>query len=108
MSSLLQFNGETSKRGVGLQFYHTHGIETDLPPIHGNPSEPVMCAICGKTHPRIHVAWRKPVGMFGPWVVFRYHGKENVPDLSCPIAVHVLPKGARAMTDDESNETWHK
>jgi len=94
MSSLLQFTGKTGKRGVQLQFTRK--------------DEPVYrCSICGGAHQRIYTAWRKPVGMFGCRVVFRYNGEEHVPDLSIPIEVDKLPRGARPRTLIESDRIWH-
>ena len=73
----------------------------------GEEVEPVPCPTCGKTHPRIHIAIRKPAGTFGCWVVFRYNGEEHVPDLSTPVAVFKLPRDAKPLSDEESNRIWH-
>ena len=130
MSSLMQFSGNISGRGVELQFYQCkpHGFymphftgEYDANgPIYegqdyheysegtGPATEEVICSKCGKLHPRLYVAWRKPVGMFGCWVVFRYNGEEHVPDLSIPIALYKLPRDAKPLTDDQNSEYWHK
>lgn len=59
-----------------------------------------------RTVPRLYRVFRRPVGMFGCWVVFRYNGKENVPDLSVPIAVHKLPRDAKPLSDDEAAKYW--
>lgn len=108
MSSLLQFDGQIDRRkGVRLEF--THVLEWSE---WNTPEKEEMtdteCPICGEKHRRIYVAWRKPAGMFGPWVVFRYLGKENVPDLSIPIWTGDLPKGAVALSDAETFESWHR
>ena len=132
MSSLLQFDGDVSSRGVHLQFIQTReGVEFFRRPhftgtwgsngpvyegedihYHTEQTAPyvdlVLCHICGKDHPRIHIAIRKPCGMFGCWVVFRYNGVENVPDLSVPISVFKLPRGARALSGHDSSMVWHK
>lgn len=111
MSSLMQFTGQTGRRGVRLEFYQTtpskEAYASDSP-ICGEPVELVPCAVCGKSHPRLWLAWRKPAGMLGCWVVFRYNGKENVPDLSCPIAEFKIPKDAIPATDEDNGEMWHR
>lgn len=103
MSSLMQFNGDINKRGVGLQFYR---IETEnvYPE---KEMDTFVCSQCGRIHPRIAVAYRKPKGMCGNWVVFEYNGAEHLPDLSIPISVVKLPKGASVLTDLQSEEIWH-
>lgn len=58
------------------------------------------------TCPKLYRAWRVPVGMWGNWVVFRYNGKEHVPDLSVPIAVFKLPRDAEALTQEEATRYW--
>src|SRR5262249_36331966 len=113
--SLLQFNGQISKDGVHLQFYQTTPNIQDIAglgaiykdkPTSGVPVELVACQ-CGKSHPRIYIAVRKPKGMFGQWVVFRYNGKDQVPDLSCPIAEFSLPKDAKPVSDTDNSQIWH-
>lgn len=106
MSSLLQFNGRSDRRGVGLIFcakpgsrYSDDGGRLLVPQF--------RCSICGKWHERLFEAFRKPCGMLGCWVVFRYNGKEQVPDLSVPIDVDKLPKGARMMSIKECERHWH-
>lgn len=122
MSSLLQFSGDTSARGVGLQFVLVTKDEPTWSKYCGpesyNPSpesttftkdvDTYACNTCGRTHARIHVAYRKPAGMWGCWVVFRYNGAEHVPDLSVPISVFRLPKDAKPLSDDDSSKIWHK
>ena len=129
MSSLLQFSGRTGRRGVELQFYKSlpHGFYLDHftgeyrngQPVYegkdyheysegtGPAAEEVTCLTCGKQHPRLYVAWRKPVGMFGCWVVFRYNGEEHVPDLSVPISLYKLPRDAKPLSDSDNAKYWH-
>lgn len=102
MSSLLQFNGDVSHKGVGLQFVKVkkdQGFTED--------ADVYLCPHCGKEHGRIAVAYRKPAGTLGPWVVFRYNGQEHVPDLSIPISVEELPRGAVTLSDSDSTIIWH-
>jgi len=68
----------------------------------------VPCHICGGQHPQLYIAWRKPCGAFGAWTVFRYLGEEHVPDLSIPIAVNRVPRGADKLSPRNNSETWHK
>lgn len=56
---------------------------------------------------KLYRIYRRPVGMFGCWVVFRYNGAEHVPDLSVPIAVHSLPRDAKPLTDAECAAYWN-
>jgi hypothetical protein len=108
MSSLMQFTGKSDrKRGVQLQCYKV--IEEEWQANSDNsdflkPAEEEPCLTCGIPHPKLYGFWRKPAGMFGPWVVFRYKGKENVPDLSTAIGMKVLPKDAKPI----GQEYWHK
>lgn len=99
MSSLLQHHGTMSReKGVELMCYLctknkwgslTVEVEKDR-----------------KGRPILYRFWRKPAGMFGNWVVFRYFGKENVPDLSVPIRVEKLPKGAERLSEAEAEKYW--
>jgi hypothetical protein len=113
MSSLLQHSGRVERRGVELFFYLVHEEESPYTPgkmRYATCCEPVSqmrCPRCGKDHPHLYRAWRKPAGMFGCWVVFRYNGEENVPDLSTPIAVFKLPRGAERLTIEECAAHWH-
>jgi len=102
MSSLLQFNGETGRAGVRLQFCRTHDGS-----ITGDYTDEYHCDDCGRSHPRIALAWRKPRGMFGCWVVFQYNGSEHAPDLSVPIKVQDYPRGSVLLSDAESSGIWH-
>jgi hypothetical protein len=118
MSSLLQFNGTIDQRGVGLEFIKATTIKNcvfgfDRETLETWSSQSIdddekhLCTICGGLHPRIYIAFRKPVGMCGCWVQFRYNGEVNVPDLSIPITVKEYPKGAIRMSDVESSRMWH-
>jgi len=101
MSSLMQFNGRIEKGKVGLLFQL---IKKDGYKIIN--TDEFQCS-CGKNHPNIYEAFRKPAGMFGCWVVFRYNGQENVPDLSIPIDIEVLPRGAKKLTQELAEKYWH-
>ena len=116
----MQFNGETGRKGVRLQFvlvrkgkdwerYNGPGSHNPTPDSTSftEPADTYTCATCGRTHARIAVAWRRPVGMWGQWVVFRYNGSEHVPDLSTPIDVFTYPRGSQLLTDEESSRIWH-
>ena len=111
MSSLLQFNGKIGKNGVGLEFYKTvpkPDYTPDMPQSCGIETERIHCVTCGRTHAQLYRAYRKPAGMFGCWVVFRWNGTEHVPDLSIPIATYQLPKDAVPLTDIENAQSWHR
>lgn len=102
MSAAMQFSGPVSrKRGFGLVFYLATGqYGRDV-------VEEQTCAQCGQSHPVIYRAWRKPAGTWGCWVVFRYNGEEHVPDMSIPIAVNRLPRGAQRLDTDAAARYWH-
>lgn len=108
MSSLLQFGGDVRDGTVGLQFVLVRpSVPEDDTPYSTVDVETFTCRQCGREHSRIAVAYRRPVGMLGCWVIFRYLGKENVPDLSIPISVPAYPRGSRVLSDDESAKIWH-
>jgi len=44
--------------------------------------------------------------MWGHWVVFQFNGKDQVPDLSCPMPLLTLPRDAKPLTDEESVAHW--
>jgi hypothetical protein len=72
-------------------------------------AEPVeLLDFKGKTRKvaKLYRFYRRPAGMFGVWVVFRYNGKDNVPDLSVPISLHKLPRDAKPLTDEEMRKYW--
>lgn len=103
MSSLLQFNGRVDSKGVHIQAY-----KVDSEPWYQAKEEFLFfCPKCKRQHPRLFIFARKPRGMFGPWVVFRFNGRDQVPDLSCPIALSVLPRDAQSLSLKESMEIWH-
>ena len=128
MSSLMQFRGHVSNRGVDLQFVQirkTVRVIGEAANVYGpiNYADPnhvdrgylhvdesyvdtFIDPETGRPLPRLHVATRKPCGMFGCWVVFRYNGEEHVPDLSVPISVEKLPRDARRLTEEESLALW--
>jgi len=104
MTSLMQFHGETDRhKGVNLIFERPW---EKLQPGGYRPSERFFCKKCQKEHGVLYTAWRKPAGMFGCWVVFRYNGTEHVPDLSVPIDVEDLPRGAIRMSDENACTYW--
>lgn len=126
MSSLLQFRGQYSNRGVHLQFCHVTEsqkyIEREIYPIGaqgpknreyylkgsetcGDYTDGIFLP-GGKFLPRIWTAPRKPRGMFGCWVVFQYNGKEHVPDLSCPISTFKLPRDAKPLDNEACIKAW--
>jgi len=129
MSSLLQFDGEVDERGVGLLFYATdngkcYGKDLETLPCarcegigeYPTPSSPpgapsqtnTVCEVChGRPNQSVlYRAFRKPAGMFGPWVLFRYLGETHAPDLSVPIAVPEIPRGAVRLADSEIRAYW--
>jgi hypothetical protein len=60
----------------------------------------------GKRYPVLYRIYRRPAGMWGCWVVFRWGGKEHVPDLSCPIDADPMPRDAKRVPDDEAIRYW--
>jgi hypothetical protein len=121
MSSMLQFRGRVDSKGVHLRFYQIKS-EGALDPEAGargtvrylpgqkpdrTPTETFTCPICGREHPLLYEAVRKPAGTWGHWVVFRYNGEEHVPDLSIPISVERLPRGAKPLGVEGSANAWH-
>jgi len=111
MSSLLQFNGQVQRKGVGLEMYLTRKVPVlglGFEHFQDESVERIDCPQCGGKHEQLYRVWRKPVGMFGCWVVFRYNGKENVPDLSCPINVEKLPRGAEKLSAEDNAKAWHR
>jgi len=120
MSSLMQFRGTCSRRGVDLQFTLCREVAKTV----GNPDLPVGHPERGYTYPtkedldtftdpatgrqlpHIYIATRKPVGMLGCWVQFRYNGAVHAPDLSIPIRVTKIPRGARRLSVEASLRIW--
>lgn len=105
MSSLLQFNGKITKAGVHLLFSRGWTEPKPGKPI-GEPKETFHCVHCNKPHEKLYSAARKPKGMFGCWVVFRYCGKDRAPDLSVPISCDPLPKDAKPLDEVETCKYW--
>jgi hypothetical protein len=104
VSSLLQHHGPIGHQGVRLELV----LRADNDPWNAPPHEPVACTVCGGVHEQIHVAWRKPAGMMGCWVVFRVNGQKIVPDLSIPISISRIPRDAVALSAEETSEAWHR
>ena len=107
MSSSLQLNGRRTAKGAVLEFYLVHPLK-DCEYCQVDAEDPVICFTCGKGHPQLYRMWRKPKGMFGCWVVFRYLGKDRCPDLSCPMALEEVPYGSEKLTLEENAKAWHK
>ncbi len=107
MSSMLQFDGQTGPQGVRLEFYLTAREGSDNPVL-GEDVDLCACTRCDASHPHLWTAWRKPAGQVGCWVGFRYNGEEQFPDLSLPIPVFKIPRGAQRMTIEENAEAWHR
>ena len=113
MSSLLQFDGDIRKnpktqlKEVGLEFVRY--VLVTGKPISQNFLDPfVTCTICGKKHPQIGVAYRRPRGMLGCWVRFQYLGELHAPDLSVPIDVPEWPAGTHILSSEENSKNWHR
>ena len=104
MSSLLQFNGTISKKGVHLETYKCKRLD-DFP--YREDLETYKCNVCGREHPHIYIFIRKPIGMCGCWVVFRWNNEEHVPDLSCPFGLEKMPRDAKRLNEEESSKIWH-
>ena len=125
----MQFRGSVTRRGVDLQFVQirkTVDVVGEAANIYGpiDYSDPhhtprgftierdeyvdtFADPATGRPLPIIHLATRKPCGMCGCWVVFRYNGGEHVPDLSVPISVERLPRDAKRLTPEESLRIWN-
>ena len=100
MSSLLQFNGTVDRSGVHIQCYLS-GDKGFL-----GAKETVTNPKTGRELPVLYTFARKPAGMLGCWVVFRYLGEEHVPNLSCPLGLDSLPRGAVRLSDSETLKAW--
>ena len=112
MSSLLQFGGDIRRNAQGrgvvvLEFVrYVMDLEKSIDDSYLDPK--VECTICGKSHPQIGIAERRPRGMWGAWVVFQYLGEKHAPDLSVPIDVPEWPKGTYILNQQENSEYWHR
>ena len=116
MSSLMQHHGGRSADGrkVELLCYRVvKGADWDKynGPGAYNPS-PDSTTFCDDVeldasgNPRLYRFYRRPKGMFGCWVVFQFNSADQVPDLSCPMALLQLPRDAKPLTDEESASHW--
>ena len=106
MTSLLQHSGRISKPGVELE-----GYLTDDGTWNSDTVEFVDCDVedCRwDEHPQLYRFWRKPRGLFGHWVVFHINGEEKIPDLSHPMTLARVPRGARRLSAAENSEAWHE
>jgi len=115
MSSLMQHDGVCSKDGVRLLCYLVekgndwekyNGPNSYNPSPEGTAFTNYKELIPGTKEPVLYAFYRKPVKMWGCWVVFRYFGKEHAPDLSVPIALFRLPRGAVRLNDEAAKEYW--
>lgn len=108
MSSLLQFSGKISSRGVHLQALKMpEGYPNNARGYMEESEHRYYCPDCHRWHDRIFTFARKPRGMFGCWIVFRWNGEDHVPDLSVPISLDKLPRDARPLSLLESSAIWH-
>jgi hypothetical protein len=107
MTSLLQFKGNLRRNRVGLLFYLVgQHLKWDM--LDFEPLEEVACTVCADRHAQLYEVFRKPLGLFGQFVVFRYNGEEHVPDLSIPIRIDKIPRGGRRLSLEENSQAWHK
>ena len=116
MSSLLQHHGGRSPDGrkVELLCYQVRkGPDWDTYNGPGayepRPDSTTFCdpvELDSSGNPRLWRFYRRPLGMFGCWVVFRYNGEEHVPDLSVPLSLLRLPRDVQQLTDAESVAHW--
>jgi len=116
MSSLLQHDGGRSADGrkVRLLFYKVakgpqweryHGPASYNPDPNGTTfADP--CERDDDGRPVLYAVYRRPAGMFGCWVVFRWNGDEHVPDLSVPIATLKLPRDAKRLPLEDARRYW--
>jgi hypothetical protein len=111
MSSLLQFEGKIEKRGVHLMALldNGHDIVRDGYKPYIECFEDVYQCECGEVHPAIYTFCRKPRGVWGPWVVFRWCNQKHVPDLSTPMSLKPgeRPRDLKRMSNEESTKYWH-
>lgn len=108
MSSLLQHDGARSADGRKVRLLFVLRRENPRYPgsaVCGDDAE-TFIGPDGKTRPTIYFAYRRPVGMLGCWVQFRYCGDVHAPDLSVPISTFALPRDAVRMPDAEAFAYW--
>lgn len=110
MSSLLQFRGDITRKGVVLEALLNNEKSILEAGYLGCYEDVHTCTVCNKQHPRIYTFVRKPRGMFGCWVIFHWNNEDHVPDLSCPINLKLKdrPKDLKRLSDEESSELWHR
>lgn len=102
MSSLLQHDGESRGNRVVLKMQLVDRVgHQDV------DRETYLCARCGKKHSVIYRVARRPLGMWGCWVQFRYNGEVHAPDLSVPISINRLPRDAEKMDEAAATTYWH-
>ena len=117
MSSLMQHHGGRSPDGLRVELVaNLVEKDADCDTYHGpaayqpNPEATSFThaveTIPGTTLPRLWKFYRRPAGMFGCWVVFRYNGKEHVPDLSVPLQLFKMPRDAERMSDEDAIKHW--
>jgi hypothetical protein len=114
MSSLMQHTGEVSNGKVELHAYLvTKGKDWEkyngpdaYKPSPDSTTFTDYAELDSSGNPHLYRFWRKPAGMFGCWVVFRYNGGEHVPDLSVPISLFKMPRDAEKLSDAESVAHW--
>lgn len=102
----MQHDGElsTDRRCVVLKMYL---VSEDKERHFEEPLEHFHCTKCGKKHEVLYKMSRRPVDMLGCWVRFRYNGALHAPDLSIPLRVTKLPRGAVRVTDEAASVYWH-
>ena len=108
MTSLLQHHGGMSPDRTKVELLFEVTTPNPKYPdsqICGNRSDPFVGSD-GKTYYRLWRIYRKPAGMWGPWVVFRWLGEKHAPDLSVPISTFRLPRDAKRLTDEECEAYW--
>lgn len=108
MSSLLQHDGEIRGNRVVLKMYL---VKKEKDPASGilreEDAETALCLSCHRPHAVLYKVARRPVGMLGCWVQFRWNGEVHAPDLSIPIRVERLPRDAERMAPAEAAAYWH-
>ena len=117
MSSLLQHHrGVESNGKVQLlayqvekteKWYKYNGPESNSP----SPDSTTFTDNADLTedgYPFLWEFYRKPKGMWGNWVVFRWNNEDHVPDLSVPMSMFdfQMPRDARKLSAEESAKHW--
>lgn len=100
MEVLIPYEDRAQGSGMGASIgRHSRTFDTE-------PVELVRPNGTRTTCAKLYRVFRKPAGMFGCWVVFRWNGAEHVPDLSVPIGVKKLPRDAQALSNEEASRYW--